>query len=426
MLGRGRVAVVVAVVVVVGGLVGWITFGHSSSSSTGTATTSTTPVTTSPGGTAPATAFSGWLHTSGTTVVDSTGQAVHLTGLNVTGMESSNPQGTNVPGTCNNGWKELTRAEVDTIAGYGFTTVRLPIAWANLEPTAPTVAPNGSLVHTWNGAYVAALDSEMQLFAAHQIHVILDMHQATWSYQFQTTGTNARPGCPGSGMPGWINPSAINETANHARCSFLADRTEPGVPGTDWTDFEAAWSFLGAHFANVPTVVGLDLLNEPSCQTVGLDAFYGAVAPAVHASDPNALIVLEDKEQPGTYQLTQMPAVANAVLSIHLHEDYWSTPSSGQTAQPYSASAVMAANVARSSRWNVPLYVGEFYAFDAASVQEKGKNQRDANFVADTASFLQYSRAHGIGWTYWAWIAQKNYANQVSLPPAVKAALTQG
>jgi Cellulase (glycosyl hydrolase family 5) len=424
MARRTWIVVVAAVAAVVAGLIGSFLYERSASTS---ASNSTAPPTTSPSqspSSQPA-AYSGWLHTSGTSIVDASGTAVQLTGLNVSGMESSNPDGSNVPGTCNSGWKAITSSQADQIAGYGFHTVRLPIAWANLEPTAPQVGSDGTLTHQWNTAYVAALDNEISLLAARQIGVILDMHQSTWSYTFTTTSSNHRPGCPGSGMPGWLNPNAANETFNRARCSFLENKTEAGVPGSAWGDFEAAWSYLASHYADNAAVIGLDTINEPNCENLNLNQFYDAVTPAMHAADPRALVIVEDRDDPSMYQVTQLPPVPDVVLSIHLHEDYWSGPGNGQPTLPYSASQALAANVQRSTGWNVPLYIGEFYAFDGAGVQEAGKNQPDSNYVADTASFLNYARQHSVSWTYWAWIAGSHRRSTTAQPwlpqPVVKA-----
>ncbi len=364
----------------------------------------------------------GPLHTVGTAIEDARGQTVQLTGLNVTGLEGTNPQGSDVPGICNDAWKPITTAEVDQIASYGFATVRMPIAWADVEPRAPRPGSGGSLTHAWNTAYLDVVRADVARFARHHIRVILDMHQSTWSTAFTTPATATRPGCPGSGMPEWLNPDAAGETFNQARCAFLADRTEPEVPGTDWGDFEAAWREVAEHVAAANSnVVGFDVLNEPTCEHVGLNGFFGALAPALHADDPHALVILEDKQDPGTYELTRLPKVPNLVLSIHLHEDYWTQPSPGQAALPYSASSVLAANVARARDLDVPLYVGEFYAFDANGVQPT--HQRDANYVGDIKDFTTYAAQHDVSWTFWAWIQQRRFTNQTALAGGVGEAL---
>ncbi len=365
----------------------------------------------------------GYFHTSGVQIVDSAGQPVQLTGLDVEGMETTNPQGSDVPGVCNNAWRPLTPSEVDQIAAYGFHTVRLPVAWGNLEPTAPTTV-GGTLVHHWNAPYVDALENEVQLLGAAGLHVILDMHQSTWSAAFSTPATAKRPACPGSGMPIWLNPDATAETSQQAGCAFYAGSTEPGVPGTAWTDFAEAESYLDGLFAGSTAVVGQDVVNEPNCGNgrANLDGFYATVASAIEKANSHLLIIVEDKDDPGTFELNQLPKVANVVLSIHLHEDYWSTAGTDQQTLPYNAEEALAANVQRARAWNVPLYVGEFYAFDGTGSQGSGR-QPDPNWIADTKSFVAYAGQQGVSWAFWSWTQKQNPASQPELTPDALAAL---
>jgi aryl-phospho-beta-D-glucosidase BglC (GH1 family) len=365
----------------------------------------------------------GFYRTSGVHIVDAAGATVQLTGLNVQGMETTNPQGSNVPGVCNNAWRPLTASEVDQIAAYGFKTVRLPVAWGNLEPTVPTLV-HGGLVHHWNTSYVDALDTEIQLLGTAGIHVILDMHQSSWSAAFSTPATAKRPACPGSGMPVWLNPGAADETPQQAACAFYAGSTEPGVPGSAWSDFADAESYLDSLFVGNQAVVGQDVVNEPNCGNgrANLDGFYALLAPAVEKANAHLLIILEDKDDPGTFELTRLPDVPNVVLSIHLHEDYWTTPGADQQTLPYSGQDALAANVQRARTWDVPLYVGEFYAFDGTGSQGS-QRQPDPNWFADTKAFVASSSEQGVSWSFWSWTQKADPAVQPELTPDALAAL---
>ena len=379
-----------------------------------------------PNASLPVTGATGYLHTSGVHLLSSSGQVVQLTGLNVEGLESTNPQGSSVPGQCHSGWKPLTASEVKLIAGYGFNSVRLPISWGNIEPVAPSIGANGSLVHHWNSAYVTALKDEIALFGQSNIQVVLDMHQSTWGPAFLTPPYSKKPSCPGGGMPVWLNPNAASETVGKASCGFLANQGEPGVPGTPWSDFIAAETYIDGVFANNPTVVGQDVINEPFCGQgiADLNGFYAAVAPAIHKVNPNILIILEDKEDPGTYLLSQVPNVPNVVLSTHLHQDYWTAPTAGQKPLAFSGQAALEANVQRSVQFNVPLYIGEFYVFDGTNSQNKN-SQADATWVSDTASFLAYARQHDLSWAFWSWLQKKHPEIQPTFSSAAHSALKQ-
>jgi hypothetical protein len=89
---------------------------------------------------------------------------------------------------------------------------------------------------------------------------------------------------------------------------------------------------------------------------------------------------------------------------------------------PYPGQVVLADNYQRAARWGVPLYVGEFYAFDITGNQN-GARTADAGWAADTAAFLAYCTSHDISWSYWSWIHQVDWTSQPSLPPAVLEAL---
>jgi hypothetical protein len=421
---RGRSRALVAGAVVLALVAGTVAYLVTRSSGT--------PAASHPAGTTPSSTPSavpaGYLITSGTRIVDSSGNVVQLQGYNVTGMESTNPQGSNIRGgACNAGWRPLTAAEVGQIAAYGFNSVRLPISWGNLEPTAPTSDGSDSLTHHWNTEYIAALDSEITQLGDARLKVILDMHQSSWGPAFSTPQTAKRPGCPGSGMPTWLNPQAAQETAQTAACDFYAGRTEPGVPGTGWADFTAAESYVDGHFAGNSTVVAQDIVNEPYCgrASTNLNGFYDLVTPALHRANPNILLMLEDRETPGSFKVSSPPPVPNIVLSVHLHEDYWSAPTAGQSPLPFSGQAALAADLQRATQWNVPLYVGEFYAFDATGNQN-GNKQSDQNWQADTAAFLKYAKDNNIGWTYWAWIQKSDPTVQPEITAAVQAALRNG
>lgn len=415
-------AAVIGVLVVVAGGLALVLHSSNKPSSKGSHSTvgSVTSTTTGTSSTA-----SGFLHTSGTKILDGSGHVVQLTGFNVEGMESTNAQGSDVPGECNDAWRPLSSAEVSEIAAYGLKTVRLPISWGNVEPSAPIPGRGGALIHHWNQAYLTALEDEVQALGKAGMQVVLDMHQATWSPAFTTPATAKKPSCPGEGMPVWLNPNASTETSQKAECEFYAGTTEPGVPGSAWGDFIAAETYVDGLFAGDSTVVGQDVVNEPSCGAGGtdLDGFYGQVAPAIHRVNPHLLIILEDKENPGSFLMTRLPPVSNVVLSIHLHEDYWSQPTSGQTPLPFSGGAVMTANLARAQQWNVPLYVGEFYGFDGLGNQN-GLRQADANYMVDTRSFVAYCAVHDISWTYWTWTQKLSPEVQPEITPQMVASLT--
>lgn len=367
--------------------------------------------TATPSGALPA----GWLRASGGQILDIHGRPVRLTGLNVGQLESSNRQGSDVPDACGRYWRGISGAEAGQIAGWGFNSVRLQLAWANLEPRAPTRDPEGGLVHHWNLAYLREVDREIHDMTAQGLDVILDMHQWKWSPAFTTANlAYPQPGvCEGMGMPAWLFPEASDETLQEAKCNFLAGFTEPGVPETAWQGLSAAWSLLANRYRNNPRVVGADILNEPFCGSISLDPFYETIGPAIHRANPHLLLVFEGSAPQqmlrGTTEFTSRPDIPNAVYSFHLYSPNWAA---GRPA--------MNAYLSLADRWNVPVYVGEFNAFGEGSVQPEGTYAIDPNWRADTEALLSYALQHDVSWAY------SIYKPNKPIPPEIVHVLQGG
>src|SRR5436189_6486552 len=88
----------------------------------------------------------GYLHTSGNQILDSTGATVRLTGLNWFGMETDNHTFHGLwagrPAT----WKQ----QLDHMASLGYNTIRVPYTGASIAPGATATSinsdPNPDLV----------------------------------------------------------------------------------------------------------------------------------------------------------------------------------------------------------------------------------------------------------------------------------------
>ncbi len=78
----------------------------------------------------------GYLHTSGNKIVDSTGTTVRLTGINWFGMETDNK-------TFHGLWANVTwRSQVDHMAQLGYNTLRVPFSNDALKPGAQATGIN--------------------------------------------------------------------------------------------------------------------------------------------------------------------------------------------------------------------------------------------------------------------------------------------
>ena len=358
---------------------------------------------------------SGWLHTrpDDTNIYDGNGQVVRLLGVNAMGLEYG--VGTSRPDACGFGWGGedaggYSMKEFDNIASWGFNAVRLPVSWENLEPTAPTLAANGTWLHNWNVAYLNEIDYFVNQFGQRHIVVILDFHQLDMSpaYQHVPGGVHVSF-CEGWGEPTWLYPGITSPTTGTgigtAICNFFNDKSMVGesVPAPI-EGMEAAEQMLASRYNNNPTVVALDLFNEPwfprSCASAstadGLLMNYDAeVSKVVSAANPHLLVVFEEPPHNLMPQyispiLTAPPPVPNAVYEVHIYTSGW------ETAQP-----LLQAYLNNAKKWGIPLYMGEFNAFYAGDNGVKATV--DPNWQADTQSLLAYCQTNGISWSFWSY-----------------------
>jgi len=163
---------------------------------------------------------SGYLHTNGNKIVDSSGATVRLTGINWFGMETDNRTfhglWANTPAT----W----RGQIDRMASLGFNTLRVPYAGDALRPGAQATSVNTFTNPDLVGlSPLQILDNVINYAGTRGMRVILDRH---------------RPSAAGQ-TPLWY-------TAAVSEASIIAD-----------------WQMLAQRYAGNTTVVGADLFNEP-------------------------------------------------------------------------------------------------------------------------------------------------------------------
>lgn len=359
--------------------------------------------------------ISGWLHTKpgDTQIYDSSGNAVRLVGVNVMGLEFGT--GTSAVDACKFGWGGedaggYSTAEFDNIAPWGFNSVRLPISWENLEPTAPTLMLNGSWTHHWNSQYLDEIDYFINQFGQRHVGVILDFAQVDLSPAFQQApGGEHGTFCEGWGAPTWLYPGITSPTTGQqvgtAICNFFNDQTMVGnsVPAPI-EGMEAAEQMLASRYVNKPAVIGVDMFNEPwfprSCGSTStedglLTNFNAKVSKAISAANPNVLVVFEDVSPNLMPQgispiLTAPPPVPNAVYSLHVYTSGWGT-----------AEPLLQAHLNNARKWGVPLYIGEFNAFNAGDNGVYAKV--DPNWQADTQSMLAFCKTNGISWSFFSY-----------------------
>ncbi|WP_433317481.1 cellulase family glycosylhydrolase [Micromonospora chersina] len=180
------------------------------------AAVSTTPAAAATGGTG-----TGYLHTSGNKIVDSTGATVRLTGINWFGMETDNK-------TFHGLWSSNPwRGQLDTMARLGYNTLRIPYSNDALKPGATATGINDFVNPDLVGlSPLQILDKVVDYAGSKGMRVILDRHRPTSAGQ----------------SPLWY-------TSTVSEATWIAD-----------------WKMLAQRYANNPTVIGADLHNEPHAE----------------------------------------------------------------------------------------------------------------------------------------------------------------
>jgi endoglucanase len=217
---------------------------------------------------APSTAVppaSGWLHTSGGRILTASGSPYVIKGVSWFGMETSNcaPHGL---------WTISLDSGLAQIRSMGFTTLRLPfsnecLAAANTNSISYAVNPELAGLSPQQ-----VLDTVIRRAALAGLNVILDRHRPDSGSQSQL----------------WYTPA-------YSEARWIKD-----------------WKALANRYKNVPTVIGVDLHNEPSgpacwgCGTTATDWRAAAIrgGNAVLSVNPKLLIIVEGVEKQPNGQST--------------------------------------------------------------------------------------------------------------------------
>jgi hypothetical protein len=186
-------------------------------------------------------------------------------------------------------------------------------------------------------------------------------------------------------------------------CNFFSDRSMVGNTAPLPVEaMEAVEEMLASRYSSNPTVVGIDMFNEPwferSCGSPTsegqmLTTFYTEMGESILGVNPHLLLIFEDPPpglMPRTPIIASPPSIPNAMYSFHIYTGNWST------AQPY-----MQEFLGNAQTWGVPAWMGEFDAFEAGCT---GVNcNLDPNWRVDTQTLLAYCNTNGISWAFFSY-----------------------
>ena len=238
----------------------------------------------------------------------------------------------------------VTKADIDSLASWGFNSVRLPMHY-NLF-TLPIEEEPEEGEHTWLEKGFRMTDSVVKWCAHNEMYVILDLHAAPGGQGKDEGISDYDPSKPS------LWESKLNR-----------DKTV------------ALWKKLAARYADEPWVAGYDLINETNWELPGntlLKALYQEITDSIRTVDTNHILFIEGNWFANDFTGLTPPWDGNMVYSPH---KYWS----------FNDQATIQWVLDIRETYNVPLYFGE-----------AGENSnvwfRDA---------IRLFEDYNIGWAWW-------------------------
>ncbi|MGF6930761.1 endoglucanase [Chitinophaga sp. W2I13] len=248
-----------------------------------------------------------------------------------------------------------TRRDIDSMAAWGFNSVRLPMHF-NLY-TLPADEEPVAGQNTWLEKGFALTDSLLNWCKANHMYLILDLHAA--------------PGGQGNDLP--ISdrhpekPSLWESQANR-------DKTI------------ALWRKLAARYANEPWIGGYDIINEPNwgfedagdkrgtkeTKNIPLKQLMTAITKAIREVDQQHIIIIEGNGFGNNYKGILPAWDNNMVISFHKYGNFTNTASIQNFLD-------------LRAQYNLPLWLGE-----------SGENSN--NWFTHTISMAE---SNDIGWAWW-------------------------
>jgi endoglucanase len=303
----------------------------------------------------------GFLHVSGIYIHDGNDQPIILRGIGLGGwlVPEGYMLGTNAPYDSPTGflnavasvlgdqkalqYMDLYRAnyvkrrDIDSIARWGFNSVRLPMHWSLLSPAQGVYDEHG----------FAIIDSLLSWCEANRLYLILDLHCAVGG---QNTGNI-------SDYQGW--PS-LWESAEYQQ----------------WT--AELWREIARRYADKQWVGGYDLLNETAFSFAAgtnkpLRDLFVRITDSIRTVDRNHIIFAEGNSYATDFSGLTPAWDDNMAWSFH---KYWNNNSDPGSIQTYL-------NLRGSS--NRPLWMGE-----------SGENSNQ--WFADAVALFE---RYNIGWSWW-------------------------
>jgi endoglycosylceramidase len=176
--------------------------------------------------------------------VDSNGRQVIFNGINYI---SKNPKENYIRNDGPNTFEKFKT--------WGFNCIRFGIIWDGLEPEPGK----------YNEEYLTEIDKRIQWAADNGIYVFLDMHQDLYGSKFSdgapewATLDEGQPHVTGAV---WSDSYLISPAVQTAFDNFWKNALAPDGIGLQ-DHYANLWKHIAKRYANNPTVIGYDIMNEP-------------------------------------------------------------------------------------------------------------------------------------------------------------------
>jgi endoglucanase len=263
----------------------------------------------------------------------------------------------------------ITRADIDSMAAWGFNSVRLPMHYALY--TLPVEEEPVAGKQTWKETGFRLTDSLLKWCAVNRMYLILDLHAA--------------PGGQGNDLP------IADRDSSRPSLWQSAAAQEKTV---------ALWKELATRYAQQPWIGAYDLLNETNWNFTDpsdkhgcsdslngpLRALYERITQAIRSVDNNHLVIIEGNCWGNNYRNVLPPWDSNMALSFHR---YWNE----------NSEASLQSILALRKQYGIPLWMGE-----------SGENSNA--WFRDAVRLLE---SQDIGWAWWP-LKKMGMNNPLELP----------
>ena len=287
-----------------------------------------------------------WLQVNGSSIVREDGATILLRGVNLPRLSSSGVA------------PARYGAYLDVAKSMGFNVIRLPVSWAEIEPSS----------ERFSTSYLDSVKKIVDLAGENGMYVVVDMHQFKMD-----------------GFPAWVLPKL--KTPDQAAAAFWHNSSlQQELVKTRKT--------LASLLKDRSPVAGYDLLNEPYGGTMMwqdfapiLNEFYSRLISGIRNVDGRHIIFFEPTE--GVCVLGEhialRPTGTNLAFSPHLYV-------SGTT--EYLDNIAQRLYNLTMSTWKIPLWIGEF---GGSTV-----DVRKADTLHSLAVTLDILDRYTLGWAFWA------------------------